>query len=332
MPRALVTGATGLVGSHVVERLRQQGWDVRAFCRPAAAGPLRASGVEPLIGDLLDADGFAQAAQGCEMIVHTAAVITQRGGWETYRRTNVEGTLAAIAAAERSHARLVQVSSVAVYGPSARYLGDGRLTDEDSALQPLPEHAHYARSKRESELLVMQAHRDGRIWATAVRPSVIYGPRDRQFVPRLARLARRGMVPIIGTGNTTLAVVHAAHVADGCVLAGLSDAAGGQAYNLVADFPVTANRFFQLAAQGLGRPVRVLHIPAAVARGGFALFRVADRLLLGGRYSVATGASIDFLTRDDPFSSARARSELGWTPTIQPEQGIPEAFAAHRAE
>ena len=66
-----------------------------------------------------------------------------------------------------------------------------------------------------SEALVLEAHAAGRIWATAVRPDVIYGKRDRQFVPRIAGLLQRGFAPLIGGGRTTLPIVHAANVADG---------------------------------------------------------------------------------------------------------------------
>ena len=90
------------------------------------------------------------------------------------------------------------------------------------------ESAFYARSKRESEELVMEAQRAGRLWATAVRPVVIYGTHDRQFVPRLARMLRRGFAPLIGGGRTTLAIVHAANVADGMVRAAAHDGAGGR--------------------------------------------------------------------------------------------------------
>ena len=102
-----------------------------------------------MTGDVLDADGFARAAAGCDVIFHAAAAVTPRGGWEAYRRLNVDGTLAAIGAAERSGARLVQVSSVAVYGPESRYRGANEKTDEDTVPGPLPERAYYARSKHE---------------------------------------------------------------------------------------------------------------------------------------------------------------------------------------
>ena len=283
-------------------------------------------GAASVTGDVLDADAFSRAAAGCDVIVHAAAAITPHGGWEAFRRLNVDGTLAAIGAAERSGARLVQVSSVAVYGPESRYRGDVRGTDEDSALAPLPERAYYARSKRESEQLVMRAHADGRIWATAVRPVVVYGRRDRQFVPRVARLLRFGVAPIIGSGNTTLSIVHAANVADGIVRAPLVEAAGGRAYNLANDFDVTVRRFFALAGTGLGRTLRSVQVPEAIARRGLAAVKSMLRVMTGGRMSVISTASLDWFARDNPFTSERARRELGWSPSVRPEGGIPDAF------
>ena len=325
MARALVTGATGLVGSYVVERLLRDGWNVRALVRQPSRF-ITDLGVTTPVGDVLDADGFARAAGGCDIIVHAAAAITPHGGWEAFRRLNVDGTLAAITAAERSGARLVQVSSVAVYGPEGRYRGAGEHTDEDAVLAPLPERAYYARSKRESEQLVMQAHAEGRIWATAVRPVVVYGRRDRQFVPRIARLLRFGIAPIIGSGKTTFSIVHAANVADGIVRAPFVDRAGGRAYNLANDFDVTVRRFFELAAAGLGKRLHVVSIPTSVAQQGLRAVKATLRALTGGRMSVISTASLNWFTRDNPFSSERARRELGWSPSVRPEDGIPDAF------
>lgn len=325
MARALVTGATGLVGSYVAERLLRDGWTVRALVRRPSRF-LSELGVETSVGDVLDADGFARAAGGSDVIVHAAAAITPHGGWEAFRRLNVDGTLAAIAAAERSNARLVQVSSVAVYGPEGRYRRDGRTTDEDSVFAPLPERAYYARSKRESEELVMRAHSDGRIWATAVRPVVVYGQRDRQFVPRMARLLRFGVAPIIGGGNNAFSIVHAANVADGIVRAPFVQQAGGRAYNLANDFDVTVRRFFDLAGAGMGKHLRRVSIPPRLAQHALRGVKASLRALTGGRMSVISTASLDWFTRDNPFSSERARRELGWSPSVRPEDGVPDAF------
>lgn len=326
MRTAMVTGATGLLGSHVVERLLAEGWAVRALVRDSGrSGWLSRIGAEVRRGDVLDAPAFAAATRGCELVVHAAAAIFSRGGWDGYARSNIQGAANAVTAAQDAGARLVQVSSVAVYGAGGRYR-QGVKTTEEVELGALPERGYYARSKRDSEQLVMRAHEEGRVWATAVRPSVIYGERDRQFVPRMARLIERGWIPLVDGGRSTMAVVHATNVADGIVRAAQSDAAGGRAWNLADDFPVTVADFFRMGAEGLGVRPRTVRIPMRVAR--FAA-RVGERVgpLLGLDASVASAkTSLDFITRDNPFSSERARTELGWNPTVTPEVGVPAAF------
>lgn len=325
MPRALVTGATGQVGSYIVERLAADGWSVRALVRnPTAASWLTRTDVALIQGDVCDPASLLAAAAGCEAIFHAAALVTA-ASWNSYRAINVIGTQHVIEAAAASGARLLQVSSVAVYGREMRF--QDHPTDEETPLRPLPDADWYARSKRESEALVMDAHRAGRIWATAVRPDVIYGRRDRQFVPRIARAIARGFFPVIGGGVSTLAIVHAANVADGAVRAVRCDAAGGKAYNLANDSAVTVAEFARLAGQGLGQRVRLVPVPHAAARAAFA--GLATILRVTGHASLATHAasSLEFLTRDNPFSSALARRELHWSPPVLPRDGVPDAFA-----
>ena len=333
MPTALVTGATGLVGMHLVPRLQREGWRVRALVRdPARAGLLSRADVTLATGDVLEATGFERAARGCDVVFHAAAVITPRGGWEAYRRPNVEGTRNAIAAATSAKARLVHVSSVAVYGDNDRYSADGRKTDESAPLGRIPDTSFYARSKRESEALVFEAQRTGALWATAVRPSVLYGPFDRQFVPRLARTLRHGFAPVIAGGHNTLAIVHAANVADGMVRVAQHDAANGRAFNLANDYDITARDFFERAAMGMDERLRIVSIPFVVARAAFGTFRTLAPMIVGDRFTLATNASLNFLARDNPFCSELARKELGWDPPVHPEEGVVDAFrwwAAH---
>jgi 2-alkyl-3-oxoalkanoate reductase len=323
-----VTGATGLVGSHIVERLVADGWEVRALVRDPAAARWIADdlGAELARGDVLDAESFARAARGCDHVYHTAAAITPRGGWEAFRRPNIDGTANAIRAAGAAGARLLHLSSVAVYGERARYLAASEKSDERAALPPPESMSHYGRSKRESEAMVLAAHARGEVWGTAVRPSVIYGRRDRQFVPRVARVLSTGFFPLLGRGDSTLPIVHAAAVADAAVRAARHDAAGGRAFNAADDFPVTVREFVRLAAEGLGRRVRPVRVPLAAARAGMWAAQGVIALVAGRSKSAMSGATVDFLSRDNPFSSELARRELGWSPPVPPALGVPEAF------
>jgi len=326
---ALVTGATGLVGSYIVERLLVDGWTVRALARhPDAARPALPEGVEIAQGDVLDEASFIGAAAGAHTIFHAAASIIVSGGWESYRVTNVDGAKNAIAAAERASARLLHVSSVAVYGSAGRYdaAKRGSRTDETTPLAPLPDRAYYARSKRESEDMVLRAHREGRVWATTIRPDVVYGRRDRQFVPRMAVLIKRFAIPLLRGGRSVMGVVHASNVADGAVLAATSDIAGGRAFNLANDYDTTVRRFFELAALGLGVRPRFIPMPMWAAKGALRSVKWLARTVSGGRFTMVSNSAIDFISEDNPFSSDRANRELGWKPATHPVDAIPDAF------
>jgi UDP-glucose 4-epimerase len=329
-----------MLGSYLVKQLAAAGWGVRALVRdPGAARWLTEKGegggggewVELARGDVRELEDLHRAAAGCDVIFHTAAVIGTRGAWELFRRVNVSATEHVIAAAQRAGARLVHASSTSVYGGRARYRSTP--TDESTPLPELPERDLYGRSKQEAERLVLHAHAEGRLWACAVRPPVMYGIRDRQFVPRIAPVLERGIFPLVGGGRSVFTIVHAGAVAEGMLRAARTERAGGQAYNLTNDVDVTVADFVRLAARGLGARVRTPVIGRSLAAVGFRVLGVGLAAL--GRRDLAfrAGMALDMLSRGNPFSSARARKELGWLPAVDPEVTIPEAFRwwkAHR--
>jgi nucleoside-diphosphate-sugar epimerase len=329
---ALITGATGLVGSHLVELLQRQGWQVRALVRNRVnAAWLTSRNVELHDGDTLDAAAFTRAALGAQYVFHCAAAITPRGGWEAFRAPNIDGTSNAVAAAASAGARLLHLSSVAVYGPDGRYaLSKGSGLQELQPLQPIPDWAWYARSKRESEELVMAAHAAGRVWATAVRPCVIYGPRDRQFVPRVARLLRAPLAPRIGDGRAVLAIVHARSVAEVALRAVTSEVGGGRAYNVTNDAPITVREFYAAAERGLGRTVRWMPVNGRLAQEAIAAVGALLRLFNVPGSPLMNRTALDFLLQSNPFSSERARLELGWESSVVPADAVAEAFSSLR--
>lgn len=324
MRSALVTGATGMLGSYIVERLVESDCTVRALVRsPDKAKWLRRAHVEVIQGDLSDLHALHSAASGCDAVFHAAAAIGPEAAWETFRAGNVQGTSNVVDASAHAGARLIYVSSTAVYGGSRYALGP---VDERAALPRLPDADAYGRSKQEAEHIVLSARESGRLWAAIVRPPVMYGERDRQFVPRIAAVMNRGVFPLCGGGQTTLPAVHANAVAEGAICAALTDDANGRVYNLTGDFPLTVAELVRLAAVGLGRRIHAPTVSLPASRGLFRALRFG--LTLAGRGDLAAHAqgTLEMLTHDNPFSSARAREELHWSPTIRPEIGVPQAF------
>lgn len=325
MSKMMITGATGMLGSHVVAGALQEGWKVRALVRcPSQAAWLEARGVELVVGDIRDAGAVRHAARGCGAVVHTAAAIGSGRETGHFFRGNVLGTEHVLVAAREASARLVHVSSTAVIG-SARYRDDAPTT-EDMPLPDLPDWDAYGRTKQAAERRVLEASERGDVWATVVRPPMMYGCRDRQFVPRVAPVVERGYAPIIAGGGTTLPLVHAGSVAAGILAALQCDGAVGRVYHLTEDRPVTVRMLVEAAVRGLGGSARTVEVPRPVARVGF--LALAGALSVAGRVDLARHARGSYLTltRDNPFSAKRARRELGWHPEIDPAQALEDAF------
>src|SRR5512142_302585 len=230
--RALVTGATGFVGSHVVEALAARGDTVTVLARSEArAAPLAPLGVAVALGSLEDPAALAAAARGQDVVFHLAG-LTAAATPADYQRVNAEGTrrlLEAAAAAAAPRARFVYVSTQAVLGPSR----PGERLAEDAPCRPV---TAYGRSKLAGEEAVRGA--TGVAW-TIVRPSAVYGPRDREFLA-MFRLARLGVAPVIGSGAQQLSLVCAPDLADAIVRACTAPAAAGLTYHAANPEAVTS--------------------------------------------------------------------------------------------
>ena len=301
------------------------GGEVRGLVRrPDEAMWLASRGAHLVQGDVCDPGSTLRAAAGCDAVFHAAAAIGVGGQWEAFAAPNVMGTQNVLEAAGAAGARMVHVSSTAVFGIH-RYRSTP--THEDVPLPSLPADDLYGRSKQDAERAVLAAHGTGCVWTVAVRPPVMYGKRDRQFVPRLAPVFERGVFPLINGGATVLSLVHADSVADGAVRAVDTASAGGRVFHLTNDYDVTLTDLLRLAGEGLGRRIRTPPIPRGLA--GAAAHSASVALRCAGRRDLARLAlgSLDMLTRDNPFTSDRARRDLDWTPRVPPAEGIPEAFA-----
>ncbi|MFI5311225.1 MAG: NAD-dependent epimerase/dehydratase family protein [Gemmatimonadales bacterium] len=325
MRRALVTGASGLLGSHVVERFAAEGWAVRALVRDVdAARWLEPLGASLARGDITDEQSVHEAAAGCDVVVHAAAHVAPGTDWTPFYEGNVRGTAYVVGAAAAAGSRLVVVGSTAVFDD---YTKDNyRPVDEDVPLPDLPADDLYGRSKKEAERAALRAHETGAVWAAVVRPPVMYGARDRQFIPRIAPLLDRGWFFSIDGGQAAFPVVHAGAVADGAVRCALTDAAGGRVYHLTNDFDVSVADFIRLAAEGLSRRIRTVDFSARAARRVFAALGAVLRMAGRGDLADHVPGAVAMFTAGNPFSSERARRELGWRPTVTPDVAVPEAF------
>lgn len=315
----LVTGGSGLVGSHVIVALRAAGRPVRALVRERSREAVAALGAEPAVGDVTDEDAWRQAADGVRGIVHAAALVQQRASFAEYERVNVGSTRLAVAAARTARAPLVHVSSVAVYGGSSAYGVTPERRDETYPFKPLATADAYARTKRASEDVLRAAASDGELAVVALRPNVIYGERDRLFTPRLLTAARLGWAPAIGPGTNHLACVYAGNVAAAAVAALAGAQPGFRAYNVTNDREprLTERAFVAAFGAALGKRVRRVRIPRLALRA-FLTVTGGPRL---GRGAVA------FLTGENPYVSDLIRRELAWEPPYATLEAVQRTVA-----
>lgn len=318
--RVFLTGGTGLIGSHVAERLRRRGDAVIALVRSSSdTRHLQALGCETVVGDVLDPPAeIAARIEGCDAVVHGAARVFRGGSRADYLRANVEGTERVLQAAERAAPRVVHLSSVAVYAglPFDGSLHEERWRDADPRRQ-----APYAASKHLSELAAWRLHEAGAIGLTTLRPSVVYGERDRAAAPILIRYASLPLVPLPGSGRARLPLVYAGNVAAAVVAALDRPGSVGRAYNVALDQPITARELVIRIAAELGRTARIVPVPAAPLRALAALLDGITRPLpfADGR---PVRRAVRSLTTDNPYDTGRARLELGWSRHTPHAEGV----------
>ncbi len=272
-------GPPGLLGSHLAERLSAQGDHVRALVRPASRTEfLDALGVEIVRGDLTDPAACARAVAGVEIIFHCAAKVGDWGTWHEFQTGCLDATETLARAAVRAGAnRFLHISSTSAYGhPPA-----GKTPIDETA--PLGENVwvldYYTQSKVECERLLWRMAETEGLPLTVIRPSWLFGERDRTTAPRLIREFRSGRMLIVGKGDNPLSAVYAGVVADAAILAARDPGSRGEAFNITSQGAITQREFLDLFADALQVPRVRRHVPYPLAFAGGFVLELRDRLL-----------------------------------------------------
>lgn len=324
--KALVTGATGLIGSSITQRLVEDGHDVRALVRADSdVSFLRPLGINLVTGDITDASSLAAAARGVDTIFHTVARIGEWGEWEDFQKVGVEGTRNVLSAAVAAGvARFVHLSSFAVYGFRTP---EGIQMDEDTPYDEDPEPwNHYVREKVTSEKLVMECDRQGKLQASAIRPGVVWGPRDRAAFPRTVAMLGSPWAAIIGDGSNRVPSVASSDVAALAVAAAQSGAAAGQAFNCSGE-TVTQVEITETVVEVAGLKMPAIH---ASYQEAFAFATSQEQVWVTKGLTEAppiTRFNVALVGRDCPVDTTKARKLLGWQPQMTCQEAIRAAAA-----
>ncbi len=322
----LVTGGTGFLGRHIVERLLAAGRRVTVLARQPAPD-LEKRGVRFIRASLDDAAAISNSCAGIETVFHTAAKVGVWGRYDDFFRTNVLGTRALLAGC-RTHAvrRLVYTST-----PSVVYHG-GDLAGADESLPlttdcPSP----YPLTKAIAEREVLASNSE-KLRTVALRPHLIWGIGDPHLVPRVLERARAGRLRLVGTGRNRVDMVHIenavdAHLLAEAALARSDSPAPGRAYFITNGEPIFLWDWINDLLRALGEPPITKKISLRTASTVGVVCEALWRLLPLSTEPPMTRFIAAELAKDHWFDLSAARRDLGYTPRVSMAAGTAELVA-----
>ena len=319
--KAFVTGGTGFIGSHLVESLLKRGYsEVRCLVR---SKPKWLAGVDmvPVHATLNDQAAIIEAVSDVDYVYHLGGV-TRAPTWDTLYEGNVTATvklLEAIRTANPSIRKVLVASTLAVIGRMS-----GHVADESTPRQPV---SQYGRSKAAMED-ALWARFGSTLPITIIRPSSVYGPRDRD-VFTFFRTVSRGVCPIL-RGDDGLSLVHASDLVRGIMQAAESEAATGETYFLGSENVVSWAELRQSAVAALGRRALSVHIPRMLVRPMGAGSELLGRLMK--TYPpLNREKALEILYAAKACSSAKAVREFGYRQQVPLAAGVKGTIAWYKS-
>lgn len=322
-PVALVTGATGFTGSHLVRALVQAGIRVRVLARSASrASAALPDGVDIIVGESHDRAAIARAVSGSNVIYHLAAAYREaRFTDQYYWDVNVGLTSLLLDAAQNEGVgRFVHCSTVGVMSHIANPPADEQHPHQPGDI--------YQYTKSEAEKLALAAHAQRGVPVAVARPTAIYGPGDTRLL-KMFRLIASGHFVMLGFRDIYYHMVHVDDLVSGLRLLGEHPHAVGQVFILGGERYYKLRAIVELIAQAVGtRPPR-WRLPAWP-------FQVAGTIC--ERICIPLGIEppiyrrrVDFFTKSRAFTIEKARRVLGYAPRIDLETGIPATVEWYRS-
>ena len=317
-----LTGTTSGLGIRLCEMLLGQGHTATGLVRDASradARRLASLGVNLIEGHLGEPAALDAVAKHADAFVHLAAMVGDWGLPEAFVRVNVGGTRAAIEAAARSGVgRFVHLSSIAVYGRPA----EGRV---DETWPTKHARLPYEDTKTDAERLAFRRGGELGLEVVAIRPPVIYGPHDRNFMPRAVDALRKGRFVFVEGGRAPLNMVWVDHVVDVVLLAAQAPGIAGEAFNVMDEIegsPPTVRQVANAIAEEVGAPLARVSLPfplaLAVAHGVEAVWTATRRKTA----PPLTPFIIETLSRHVVFDASKVVESLGFRPRRSSLEGL----------
>ncbi len=317
---SLVTGGGGFLGRAVVEQLLARGDRVRSLAR-GDHPEIDALGAETRRGDVCDAEAVRDACDGCDVVFHVAGKSGIWGPYAGYHEANVRGTANVLAAClEHGVRRLVYTSS-----PSVVFDGRDMEGVDESTPYPAKYISHYSATKATAERSVLAANGD-RLRTIALRPHLIWGPRDTNVVPRFVGQGRAGKLRRIGNGQNKVDITYIDDAAHAHLLAAdalqTNPRVAGRAFFVSQGEPIPIWEIINgfLAAGGV--PPVTRSVPRALGWVAGAGFECAYKMFRIRGEPRITRFVANMLSTSHWFDITAARRELGYAPQVSIPEGL----------
>jgi nucleoside-diphosphate-sugar epimerase len=277
-----------------------------------------------------DPQAVRAAAHDADAVVHLAAKVSVTGPWRDFEAVNIGGTRTVLDVARAAGVdRFVHVSS-----PSVAHLGRALVGAGNDPADPIRARGHYARSKAAAESLALAADRPD-LAVVAIRPHLVWGPGDTQFVPRIIQRARSGRLALIDHGAALIDTTYVTNAADAIVAAvDRAPFARGQALVVSNGQPRTVAELVTRICRAAGAPPPRLRVPYPVAAAGGGVVEFVWAALRRTDDPPMTRFLAEQLATAHWFDQRRSREVLQWTPTVGLDRGfelLAEAFAGQTA-
>lgn len=308
--KVFVTGAAGFIGSALVRACREAGMT-------AGGVDLRVPPGDPdlVTGDTVEPAGWQHALAGADVLVHTAAVVSNAVDLDEQWRVNVLGTRRVVQAAAASGVRRVVLLS------SVRAFSDTGFPDGVTEDHPVrPDGNPYVDTKIASEQVVLQAHAAGEVEAVVIRPADVYGPGSQPWVVKPLAVMASGQFLLPAMGRGVFSPVHVDDLVRGLLLAVTRPEAAGQVFTLTGPRPVTTRQYFKALARAAGRRGPLPVVPTGVAVGLAAVVDRASRA--AGRRTEVNPQTVRYLARRGSYSGEKAARLLGYRPAVDLDAGM----------
>ncbi|HCI81846.1 MAG TPA: hypothetical protein DHW02_19395 [Ktedonobacter sp.] len=312
----LVTGATGFLGSALTTALvKRQNEAVRVLVRDEAkAREMFGDGVEVVRGDITDVEQVQRAVDGVSIVYHLVGRLYHPSvPASLYRETHVEGTRILLDACKHQQQiqRIVHCSTTGVLGATG-----STPANEDAPFAPTNP---YEATKLEGELLALKAQREDGLPVSVVRPGLVYGPGDLHLLSFFTTI-NKGIPPIIDGGKALIHPVYIDDMTDAFILCAERPQAIGHSYNIAGDAPVSFRQLATAIAHALNKPEPRGDIPLWLANSASDIFSVIPGFQ--GERAPLTRSRVKFLTNSRVYSIERARTSLGYSPSVGLDEGM----------